>query len=670
MTYKFNNYHKREIINGHIKAGGKDNKNGSIEVNSLYFSKDNNPWIGVMGEYHFQRDSRENWKKELLKMKAGGVTIVATYLLWIYIEEEKDVWDFTQDNDLRAFLKLVKETGLYAVLRVGPWAHGECRNGGFPDWLVNQKEFALRENNEKYLACVGEWFEKIYENCNEFFYKDGGPIIAVQVENELVDNAEHILALKNMAIKIGFDVPMFTATGWNSRYGAKLPLDEVVPVFGAYADAPWSDKIAELPLSAHYAFHTERNDTGIGVDLIKDKAPDGWSLPYERYPYATCEIGPGMQSTHHRRVIMAGIDAYAMSLVKLGCGNNLIGYYMYHGGVNKLGKLSTFNEDKATGYPNDYANISYDFGTCISQYGEIREQYRLLNLLHLFVNDFGNILAPMESVGALEFVDENNETDLRYCMRTDGSSGFVFVNNYQRHGKTSVHKDVRFEVGELLLPEINVDSEASFIIPFNIMLGKEKLRGATAQLLCKEDNTYYFMEIPGNKARFIFADGDDVVVSDTYQKGDITIKVVSFEAARFLRKLSGKVVISDKDVYEEDGEIVEIEKITSPVTLKDSEPVELDMYMYEMSIGGERKLTYKKLSASSDKGFIVIDRDDYDVAQIYADGEMVADNFNEFIPWRVPAALVFGKDCYLVMSELKEDYYINRDDIVRVRKER
>lgn len=24
-------------------------------------------------------------------------------------------------------------------LRIGPWAHGECRNGGFPDWLVKKE---------------------------------------------------------------------------------------------------------------------------------------------------------------------------------------------------------------------------------------------------------------------------------------------------------------------------------------------------------------------------------------------------------------------------------------------------------------------------------------------------------------------------------------------------
>ena len=36
-------------------------------------------------------------------MKAGGVTLVATYLLWIYHEEEEGRFDFTGDRDIRAF---------------------------------------------------------------------------------------------------------------------------------------------------------------------------------------------------------------------------------------------------------------------------------------------------------------------------------------------------------------------------------------------------------------------------------------------------------------------------------------------------------------------------------------------------------------------------------------
>lgn len=669
--YEFKEFVPVNIIKNHIDGFIQGPGEGmSIEANSLYLSKDGKPWIPVMGEYHFSRDDKENWETELLKMKAGGVSIVASYLFWIHHEEEEGVWNFFGNKDVKAFIETVKECGMYMVLRLGPWAHGECRNGGFPDWIL-KKDFKVRDNNPEYLSYVREWFTRIYNESKDFLYKDGGPVIGIQLENELVDNSEHVLELKNIAVDIGFEVPLYTATGWNSKYGAKLPIDKVLPVFGAYADAPWSGIVAELPLSPHYAFHTERNDTGIGIDLIKDKAPDGWSLPYERYPFATCEIGPGMQSTHHRRVVMTGKDAYAMSLVKLGVGNNLVGYYMYHGGTNPLGKLSTLNEDKATGYPNDYSNINYDFGTCISQYGQIREQYRMLNLLHLFINDFGDVLAPMQHVGAKEFADENDLEKLRYCMRTDGSSGFIFVNNYQRHAELKKKENVVFSAGEIKFPPITVEPGDSFIFPFNITLGKEKLVCATAQLLCHEENTYYFMKISSNDAVFLFEDKTVISGKDCFEKGNIKIKIVSLDEARFMRKLSGKVYITNEtDIFEKDGNLIEIKNTEKKVVSMPCEPASVDFRGYEMSIGGQRKLSWEKLEVDESADFLVIDRSDYDVAQIYADGVLVADNFNEFIKWRIPVKLLKGKECFLVLSELKDDFYINKEDVRRVRFER
>ncbi len=426
MQYQFKKYQKSPLLTNHLNMGGKNPNGESIDVTSLYFTRAGKPWIGVMGEYHFVRDARENWYRELCKMKAGGITVVATYLFWIYHEETEGQFDFTGDRDVRKFLTDAQQAGLDVIIRIGPWAHGECRNGAFPDWLL-QKPYKLRDNNKDYMEKVRVWYEKIYEQVEGLFYQDGGNIIGIQFENELTDNAEHLFALKKLALEIGFHAPIYTVTGWNSAYGAKIPTDEVVPVFGAYPEAPWAEHTERLPLSPHYVFDKTRNDSAIGRDLIAEVDADGWRLPYENYPFATCELGGGMQVTHHRRPRIGGMDIYALSLVKLGSGNNLVGYYMYKGGTNKIGKLSTLNESKATGYPNDYSILSYDFQAPVSEYGEIREQYRLTNLLHLFVNDFGELLAPMETVMAQTEIAPEDLSSLRYCMRTDGKSGFVFV---------------------------------------------------------------------------------------------------------------------------------------------------------------------------------------------------------------------------------------------------
>ncbi len=87
MIYKFKQSESKELVRDHLKMGGSNPDGEVISVTNKYFEKGGKPWIGIMGEYHFSRDSRDNWYDELCKMKAGGITIVATYLFWIYPEQ-------------------------------------------------------------------------------------------------------------------------------------------------------------------------------------------------------------------------------------------------------------------------------------------------------------------------------------------------------------------------------------------------------------------------------------------------------------------------------------------------------------------------------------------------------------------------------------------------------
>ena len=667
MIYKFKEFKDEPLLINHLNMGGKNPKGEEINVTSRYFTRNGKPWIGVMGEFHFSRYSRENWHRELAKMKAGGITIVSTYLFWIYHEEIEGKMDFGGDNDIRAFIEECKDVGLDVVIRIGPWAHGECRNGGFPDWLL-KKDYKLRDNNEEYLAVVKKWYQSIYNEVKGLFYKDGGNIIAVQIENEFVDNAEHLAKLKEIAVECGFIAPIYTVTGWNSASGAKIPVDEVMPVFGGYCEAPWENHMNRLSPSPHYFFNRMRNDSAIGTDLIAKTQSDGWQLPYERYPFATCELGGGIEVTHHRRPIIKPMDIYAVSLVKLGDGNNLVGYYMYHGGTNKIGELSTFNETKATGYPNDYPILSYDFQAPLSEYGEVREQYGLLNMLHMFVNDFGEEFAPMIAVDSGNTVAADDTNSLRYGMRTNGKSGFVFVNHYQRLTELADIENAVISAGNVEFPPIDVKGEVSFFMPFNMKMGDSVLEYATAQPLCKCDDTYFFAEIPNIKAEYKFS------------KGSANIVTVPFENAKYMRKLNGTVYIGGGcNLYEENGQIHSVEdgeyicqkwngsefetltivqsakQSNVEITVVENAPFE-PKYKEELCIGGERELAWKKINVDGGYGFAEIDYVG-DVAQIYADGELVADDYYYGKTWRVPCKLLYGKECYMVISEMKDDFY-------------
>ena len=130
------------VQTGFLRQGTNTSPTGhTIGVTSRYLTRDGKPWLAVMGEFHFSRYPRAGWEDEILKMKAGGVEVVAAYVIWIHHEEIEGRFDWTGSRDLRAFVELCAKHGMYVYPRIGPWSHAEVRNGGFPDWLPSGAYF-------------------------------------------------------------------------------------------------------------------------------------------------------------------------------------------------------------------------------------------------------------------------------------------------------------------------------------------------------------------------------------------------------------------------------------------------------------------------------------------------------------------------------------------------
>lgn len=467
-------------------------------------------WFPIMGEIHFSRYPKKFWYESLMKMKEGGVDIVSTYVFWIHHEEIENEYDFTGDRDLRTFVKTCKDVGLKLWLRIGPWAHGEARNGGFPDWLL-KKEFVPRTNDKRYFSVVQKWYKKIYEKVEGFLYSEenkDNPIIGIQIENEyghvggLSDETGeiHMEKLTEIAKEIGFIVPFYTATGWGgARTGGLLP------VMGGYCDAPWDPRTTEIEPSGNYIFTYERNDHNIGSD---HGIGEGTTFDYSKFPYLTAELGGGLQMTKHRRTIPFPKDIGAMSLVKLGSGVNLLGYYMYHGGSNPDGKLTSLQESKETGYPNDVPEKSYDFHAPIREYGQISPVFRELKLLTLFIHEFGTELCDLPAVIPEDNpLNPDNTTTLRYSYRTNGKKGYVFINNYVRHQKMPDYNEIILPLPDKTgnLPPLTIHSGEYFFIPFNMEFGKVKINSAYCTPLCTiKDGTivFYSSEFSNKKKDF------------------------------------------------------------------------------------------------------------------------------------------------------------------------
>jgi hypothetical protein len=514
---------------GFLHMGGVSPSGHKLAVNSRYLSMDGKPWLPVMGEFHFARYPEKYWQEELAKMKADGVSVVAAYVFWIHHEEIEGQFDWAGQRNLRHFVEFCGQEGLYVYLRIGPWDHGEARNGGFPDWLV-AKKIGLRRNDPEYLKYVGGFYGQLGKQIKGLQWQDGGPIIGVQLENEYGatgpgEGVEHIAELKRLALAAGIDPPLFSVTGWPNH---NFPAQEFIPSFGGYPDDFWSGVTTDHKPNQVYLFATNRAVGDMGA-MTKGDSSDEFDPRH--YPFFTAEQGGGMETSYLRRPLIDPDDIAALTLTGLGSGVNLYGYYMFHGGANPEGKLSTLQESTATGYPNDLPEISYDFQAPLGEYGQERESFRKIKSLHLFVQSFGSELALMAPYAPAQRPKDAADLGMaRMMLRANGNRGFLFVNNYVR--KYEMPERRRFQVrvklpsGTIELPRTPVDISANsyFVWPVNLDLGAGTLEYSTAQLLSRLDAdgeaTYFFFAVPGLRTEFAFDAGS--VASVRADSGTVT----------------------------------------------------------------------------------------------------------------------------------------------------
>ena len=496
--------------------GGVTPDGHMLSANSRYLIRDGIPWFPVMGEFHYSRYPESGWEEELLKMKAGGIQIVSTYVFWIHHEEIEGQFDWGAQRDLRRFVELCAKHGLYVWIRVGPWAHGEARNGGLPDWLI--QKCPTRQSDPVYLRYVRHYYEQIGLQTRGLFWKEGGPIIGIQIENEYHERGpgkgpEHMLTLLQIARDAGLNAPFYTATGWDT---AEIPSQQFLPVFGGYPEEFWSRSLQELPPNVNYFFTSIRCEENVGDDL-RSKRPD-IDARFASFPFLTAEMGGGTELSYHRRPIMSADDVATMTLVKMGSGVTLYGYYMFHGGTNPEGKLTTLQESQATGYLNDLPVKSYDYEAPLGQFGQMNPSFGALKTFHLFLDDFGSSLATMAPYFPERMPKSKNDTATpRMAARFDKDHGFVFINNYQRNYPLPTRKNFQIRLktaaGEMKVPrEPTVIPSGAYVMwPVNLDLGGTVLEYSTAQLLCRleEWNTYVFFAWPGLPAEFAFQSAGD-----------------------------------------------------------------------------------------------------------------------------------------------------------------
>ncbi|XP_051254287.1 beta-galactosidase-1-like protein 2 isoform X3 [Dicentrarchus labrax] len=322
-----------------------------LRANLSQFTLERKPFRILGGSIHYFRVPRAYWEDRLLKMKACGLNTLTTYVPWNLHEPEQGVFNFEDQLDLDAYLRLAANLGLWVILRPGPYICAEWDLGGLPSWLLRDPNMKLRTTYPGFTNAVNSFFNQLIKKVVPHQYSKGGPIIAVQVENEYGSYAkdkEYMPFIKEALLSRGVTELLLTS---DNKEGLKL---------GGVKGALETINFQKLnPNDIKY------------LDEIQPQKPklvmEYWSGWFDLWG-----------ELHH---VYAAEDIIPVvtEILKLDMSINL---YMFHGGTNFGFMSGAF----AVGMPAPKPMVtSYDYDAPLSEAGDYTTKYHLLrNLFSLY----------------------------------------------------------------------------------------------------------------------------------------------------------------------------------------------------------------------------------------------------------------------------------------------
>lgn len=328
----------------------KDNSHlPPLTYNETSFFLDGKPIQLLAGQMDPQRIPRELWRDRLKMAKAMGLNTILTYPFWDLLEPEEGQWDFSGMNDIAEYFRMAGEEGLMASLRIGPYVCGEHTWGGYPYWLAN-KEGGIRTHEGEMMDYYRKYMEKMYEQLHGTLASEGGNVIMVQIENEYgsySNNSVYKEGLRDMAIDIGFDVPLYTT---DQRYPEKIVAGNIPKVLQEV-----NGGIADL----------RENRNAIPVDSSKG--------PFMNIEYYTHWYDQFNSTYDHRFVTDDVIETVTTEIRDLITDGGSLSLYVFHGGTN-FGFQAGAMLDEDAGHYLPTAS-SYDYGAPLDESGRTTKLY-------------------------------------------------------------------------------------------------------------------------------------------------------------------------------------------------------------------------------------------------------------------------------------------------------
>ena len=156
----------------------------TLDPENKTFLRNGKPHRYVSGSIHYFRVLPSSWRDRLEKIRLGGANTITTYVEWSSHEPRPGTFVFSDHRDIVSFITTAQEVGLDVILRSGPFMDAERDFGGLPAWLLKNKDIKVRTHDKYYMERVTLWFTKLFSVLQPLLFKNGGPIIMIQIENE------------------------------------------------------------------------------------------------------------------------------------------------------------------------------------------------------------------------------------------------------------------------------------------------------------------------------------------------------------------------------------------------------------------------------------------------------------------------------------------------------
>nr|XP_040048631.1 beta-galactosidase-1-like protein 2 [Gasterosteus aculeatus aculeatus] len=320
-----------------------------LRANSSQFTLGGEPFRILGGSIHYFRVPRAYWEDRLLKMKACGLNTLTTYVPWNLHEPQRGTFNFQDQLDLTAYFTLAAQLGLWVILRPGPYICAEWDLGGLPSWLLQDKGMRLRTTYPGFVDAVNLYFDKLVAVIKPLMFREGGPVIAVQVENEYgsyAKDVKYMPLIQNLLQSRGIKELLLTSDNWEGL---------------SYAAMEGVLKTINL----------QRLSFG-AIQRLADMQPQKPLMVME-YWSGWFDVWGGRHHVFHSEDMLPVVS----ELLTRGVSINL---YMFHGGtsfgfMNGAMDVDTYKPQVT----------SYDYDAPLSEAGDCTVKYRLLrNLLSQF----------------------------------------------------------------------------------------------------------------------------------------------------------------------------------------------------------------------------------------------------------------------------------------------